>query len=72
MNSQTKTNAKESKTMKFRKVKGKQTWIGENKETSITYNPIFEDYQVNKRTFFAFAKTLEEAKKIANTDYRFI
>lgn len=57
--------------MKFRKVKGNQTWIGENKKTFITYDPIFEKYHVNKKTFFAFATTLEEAKHIANTDSRF-
>lgn len=57
--------------MKFRKVRGKQTWIGENKETSITYDTVFEKYQVNKKTFFASATTLEEAKHIANTDFRF-
>ena len=57
--------------MKFRKVKGEPIWIGENGKTSITYNSAFGDYQVNKNTFFAFAKTLEEAKTIANTDYRF-
>lgn len=57
--------------MKFRKVKGEQTWIGENKKTFITYDPFFKQYCVNKKTFFAFAKTLEEAKYIANTDYRF-
>lgn len=56
--------------MKWRKTKNKQEWKNE-KGVRIVYNIFFKHYQIEKCTLFAFADTLEEAKKIAETDYRF-
>ena len=57
-------------TIAFRKVKNEQIWKAAN-GTTIRYNPFFELFDVNRGTFFASAKTLQEAKKIASTDLRF-
>ena len=55
--------------MKFRKVNGKNEWKAQN-GCRIFVN-FWGNYTVNKGTFFEFADSLEEAKKIASTDYRF-
>lgn len=57
-------------TIKFRKVKNERTWKAAN-GTTIQYNIFFEQYVVNRGTFFESASTLAQAKEIANTDYRF-
>ena len=56
--------------MKWRKTRNKKEWQNEN-GVKIRYNSVFNHYSVEKRTFFAFADTLEDAKRIAVTDYRF-
>lgn len=56
--------------MKFKKVRNQKTWKAEN-DTVIRYNYAVEKYSVERKTFFAFADTLAEAKKIATTDSRF-
>lgn len=56
--------------IKFRKVKNEQIWKAAN-GTTIQYNIFFKQYVVNRGTFFESASTLEQAKEIASTDYRF-
>ena len=56
--------------MTWRKIRNKQEWKNEN-GVRIVYNPFFENYQIEKKTFFKSASTLEEAKKIAETHYYF-
>ena len=56
--------------LKFRKVRNEKRWIAQN-GTTIQWNVFFNHYQINKKTMFAFADTLEEAKKIAKNDFRF-
>lgn len=56
--------------MKFRKVNGKKEWKAKN-GCRIYLNFWNTQYVVNKGTFFEFVDSLEEAKKIAETDFRF-
>ena len=56
--------------LKFKKVKNQDIWEAPN-GTDIIYDPIFNEYSIERNSFFAFAKTLRAAKRIANTDLRF-
>lgn len=58
------------KKVKFTKVRNKDIWKAST-GAEIRYNIFFKHYFVEKSTRFAFAKTLEEAKTIVETDYRF-
>ena len=58
------------KKVKFTKVRNKNIWKAST-GAEIRYNIFFEQYDVQKATRFAFAKTLEEAKEIVETDRRF-
>lgn len=58
------------KKVKFTKVRNKNIWKAST-GAEIRYNIFFEHYAVQKSTRFEFAKTLEEAKAIIETDCRF-
>ena len=61
---------KEKTTVKWRKTRNKQEWKS-NTGVRIVWNVFFQVYQIERRTFFGHAKTLEEAKRVAETDYHF-
>lgn len=56
--------------VKYRKVRNKDIWKAST-GAEIRYNIFFKHYAVQKSTRFEFAKTLEEAKAIIETDHRF-
>jgi len=57
-------NEERAKAMKFRKVRNEEMWIAQN-GTTIRYNHFFGQYDINRGTFFEFAKTLNEAMDVA-------
>jgi len=56
--------------MKWRKTRNKQEWKS-NTGVRIVWNVFFQIYQIERGTFFGYAKTLEEAKRVVETDYHF-
>lgn len=56
--------------MKWRKTRNKQEWKS-NTGVRIVWNVFFQIYQIERGTFFGYAKTLEEAKRVVETDCHF-